>query len=187
MSHRNTWMQRNAQPVRTRLRDVLLLSESSIAELYHYIVRYLLQIRGRCAADPPAFRRRSAPVPHPLRTRSAPVPHRFRTGAAPVPPPFRSGSARVTANSPEGEKNGYFFVFWGVFVLLGVFLCFGGCVCQRTPRRTSAGVPHAIRTVLRTCSALAPHLLRTCSALVPHLLRQCKGIPAVSLLVTNQD
>ena len=31
----------------------------------------------------------------------------------------------------------------------------GGCFCQKTPRRTtSAGVPHAIRTVLRTCSAL---------------------------------
>ena len=33
----------------------------------------------------------------------------------------------------------------------------------------SAPVPHAIRTVLRTCSALVPHLCRTCAALVPHL------------------
>ena len=60
-----------------------------------------------------------------------------------------------------------------------MFLCFGGCVCvfirgcfcQKTPRRSSAGIPHAIRTVLRTCSALAPHLPRTCSALAPNLCR----------------
>ena len=148
------------------------------------------QIRRRSAGVPPAFRTPFRPVPHPFRTRSARDPHRCRTGAAPVPHrsavrPFRSGSARVPANSPEGEKKvGCFFrLFWCFCAFGGVFVFFGGCFCQKTPRRTSAGVPHAIRTVLRTCSALAPHLsalvphlCRTCSALVPHLCRTCAAL-----------
>ena len=70
----------------------------------------------------PQIRRRSAAGPPPVRRRSAAGPHAIRTGAAPVPPPFRSESARVPANNPEGEKKlGVFFVFFGVFVLLGVF------------------------------------------------------------------
>ena len=76
--------------------------------------------------------------------------------------------SRVSAE----KKLGVFFVFFGVFVPLGVFLSFmffWGCFFQKTPRRTSAGIPHAIRTVLRTCAALVPHLCRTCAALVvPH-------------------
>ena len=138
--------------------------------------------RRRSAGVPPAFRRRSAGVPHAIRTGAAPVPqpvpHRCRTGAAPAPPPFRSGSARALANSPEGEKKiGYFFrLFWCFCAFGGVFMFFGGCFCQKMPRRTSAGVPHAIRTVLRTGAALVPHLCRACAALVPYLCRTCAAL-----------
>ena len=43
-------------------------------------------------------------------------------------------------------------------------------------RRRRPAHPPATRTVLRTCSALAPHLLRTCSALAPHLCRTCAAL-----------
>ena len=94
--------------------------------------------RRRSAGVPPAFRRRSAPVPHPFRTphpfriRSAPVPHATRTGAAPVPHRCRTGAAAVPQRTRTGTCNlqtarkaifwGVFTsVFFGVFVLLGVF------------------------------------------------------------------
>ena len=142
--------------------------------------------RGRRAADPPAFRRRSAPVPRPFRTRSAPVPHRCRTGAAPVPNRCRTGAAAVPQRIRTGarkqpgrrKKLGVFpRLFWCFCCALGgAFVFFWGVFCQKTSRRTSAGVPHAIRTVLRTCSALAPHLLRTCAAVVPQLCRSCAAL-----------
>ena len=167
------------------------------------------QIRRRSAGVPPAFRTRSAGVPHPFRTRSAPP---FRTRSAPVPHPFRTRSARDphrcrtgaapvphrcrrrSAADPHGypqtaRKAKNKVVFFPSFL---VFLCFWGCFCvfwggfcQKTPRRTSAGVPHAIRTVLRTCPALAPHLLRACAALVPHLCRTCAALVSHSALVPN--
>ena len=143
--------------------------------------------RRRSAGVPPAFRRRSEPVSLPFRTRSAPVPHRCRTGAAPVPNRCRRRSEADPHGHPQTSRKAKQKLgvsprpFWCFCALRGVFVFFGGCFCQKTPRRTSAGVPHAIRTVLRTCSALVPHLPRTCSALVcrtcaalvPHLCRTC--------------
>ena len=137
------------------------------------------QIRRRSAGVPPGVRRRSAGGPPAVRRRSARDLHRCRTGAAPVPHRCRRRSAAnphgYLQTARQAKKNWvFFFVFFGVFVLLGVFLCFfgGGCFCQKTPRRKSSGVPHAIRTVLRTCSELVPHLCRTCAALlVPHFCR----------------
>ena len=149
--------------------------------------------RGRRAADPPAFRRRSAGVPrpfrrrsagvpHPFRARSARDPHRCRTGAAPVPHRHRRRSAADPYGYPQTARKAggeWVFppVFFGVFVLLGVFLYFLGGVFAR--RRRAAHPPAfrtVLRTVLRTCSALAPHLLRTCSALVPHLCHTCSAL-----------
>ena len=138
--------------------------------------------RRRSADVPPAVRRRSARDPNRFRTGSEPVPRRCRTaGAAPVPPPFRSESARVPANSPEAgrrKKWVFFSVHFGVFVLLGVFLCLLGGDFAR--RRRAAHLP-AFRTRSALCSALAPHLLvphlcRTCAALVPHLCRTCAAL-----------
>ena len=145
--------------------------------------------RRRSADVPPAVRRRSARDPNRFRTGSEPVPRRCRTaGAAPVPPPFRSESARVPANSPEAgrrKKWVFFSVHFGVFVLLGVFLCLLGGDFARRRRAThlpafrtrSALCSHLLRTCLcRTCAALVPHLFRTCAALVPHLCRTCAAL-----------
>ena len=123
----------------------------------------------------------SAPVPNRCRTGAAPVPHRCRTGAAPVPPPFRSESARVPANSPEGDtKFGSFSSFLVFFVLLGVYLCFGGVFLPEDAAphifRRSARDPHCAPHLLRTCAELVPHLCRTCAALVPHLCRTCAAL-----------
>ena len=131
--------------------------------------------RRRSAGVPPAVRRRSARRSAP---RSAPVPHRCRTGAAPVPHRCRRRSAAnphgYLQTARKAKKNWVFFsVFFGVFVLLGVFLCFLGGVFAR--RRRAAHLP-AFRTRSALCSALAPHLLRTCAALVPHLCRTCSAL-----------
>ena len=114
-------------------------------------------VRRRSAGGPPAFRTRSAPVPHRCRTGAAPVPHRCRTGAAAVPQRIRTG----TCKQPGRRKQNwvFFFVFFGVFVLLGVFLCFLGGVFAR---RRRAAHPPAFRTRSALCSALVPHLCRTC-------------------------
>ena len=112
---------------------------------------------------------------------SAPVPHRFRTGSAAVPQRIRTGTPR---KQPGRRKKTWVFppVFFGVFVLLGVFLChvFLGVFLPEDAaphiRRRSAHDPHCAPHLLRTCSALAPHLLRTCAALVPHLCRTCAAL-----------
>ena len=138
--------------------------------------------RRRSAAGPPPVYRRSAAGPHAIRAGAAPVPHRCRTGAAPVPHRFRRRSAAnpngylQTARQAKNKPGVFFRLFWCFCALGGIFVFFGGCFCPKTPRRTSPGVPHAIRTVLRTCFALAPHLLRTCFALVPHLCRTCAAL-----------
>ena len=147
-------------------------------------------------------RRRPAGVPHAIRAGAAPVPCRCRIGAAPVPHRCRRRSAAnpygYLQTTARKKAEGCFFpVFFDVFVLLGVFLCFLGGVFARRRRavhlpgrsardpncapnflRTCAAlVPHLFRPHLcRTCAALVPHLFRTCVALVPHLCRTCAAL-----------
>ena len=136
------------------------------------------QIRRRSAGVPPAVRRRSAGVSHAIRTGATPVPHRCRTGSEPVPHRCRRRSAAdphgYSQTARKAKTNWvFFFVFFGVFVLLGVFLCFFGGVFAR---RCRAAHPPAFRTRSALCSALVPHLCRTGSALVPHLCRTCAAL-----------
>ena len=138
--------------------------------------------RGRRAADPPAFCRRcSAGVPHAFRRRSARDPHRCRTGAAPVPHRCRRRSAANPHGYPQTARKAKKKlgvpppVFFGVVVLLGVFLCFLGVFLPEDAaphiRRRFARDPHCAPHLLRTCSALAKHLCRTCAALWTDLRR----------------
>ena len=141
---------------------------------------------GRSAGGPPAVRRRSARDPHRCRTGPAPVPHRSRTGPAPVPHRPRRRSAAnphgYLQTARKAKKNWVFSsVFFGVFVLLGMFLCFVWGVFVRRRRaahlfRPSARDPHCSPHLLRTCAALVPHLCRTCAALVPNLCRTCAAL-----------
>ena len=123
----------------------------------------------KVAREPESGGRALLPCPMAHATRHARAVSRARAKAARTPKSFR---ALAPANSPEGEKKIGCFppVFFGVFVLLGVFLCFLGGAFARRSR--AAHLP-AFRTRSALCSELAPHLCRTCAALVPHLRRTC--------------
>ena len=119
---------------------------------------------------------------------SSSVPHRCRRRSAVfATDPQRIHTAGTRKQPGRREtKLGVFFVFLVFCAFGGCFCVFLGVFCQKTPRRTSAGVPHATRRselcsaldphLICTCAELVPHLCRTCAALVPHLCRTCAAL-----------